>query len=289
MISVLILTKNEAQDLPACLASVAWSDDIHVFDSLSDDATVAIAKAAGARVVQRPFDNYASQRNAALEQLPYKHEWILILDADERIPATLASELRSFVAHASSEVAAGRLRRRDFFGDKWLKHTQLSPYFIRLVRRGKAKYKREINEVLQVDGQVSDLESPFDHHPFSKGLAHWFSKHNLYSSMEAEQVVRSRRSRAPFSLADALWTPDFNQRRYHQKELFYRLPLRALIKFLFLYFIKRGFMDGHAGFTYAVLQSIYEYLIVLKTRELESKRMSMNTASNTEAPPTSSV
>src|SRR5215475_15062692 len=89
MISVLILTKNEEQDLPGCLQSVAWSDDVHVFDSFSTDGTAAIAKARGARLTRRVFDGYASQRNAALHGLSFQHDWVLSLDADERVPEAL--------------------------------------------------------------------------------------------------------------------------------------------------------------------------------------------------------
>src|SRR4051812_21283128 len=97
MISVLILTKNEEKDLPGCLESVSWSDDVHVFDSKSTDRTCAIAEESGAKVSRRAFDGYASQRNAALHGLGFKHPWTLILDADERVPAALVEEMRSFI------------------------------------------------------------------------------------------------------------------------------------------------------------------------------------------------
>jgi glycosyltransferase involved in cell wall biosynthesis len=271
VISVLILTKNEEIDLPGCLDSVAWSDDVHVFDSQSTDRTVQIATARGAHVVQRRFDDYASQRNAALHGLKFKHDWVLTLDADERVPAPLATELARFVAAPTPNVAACRLRRRDFLGETWLKHSQISPFYVRLVRPELVRYERAVNEVLRVDGPIQDLDEPFDHHPFSKGMRHWLDKHNTYSTMEARCVLESRRGATTFSLRDALFARDFNERRRHQKELFYRLPLRPLLKFLYVYGWRRGFLDGAAGFTYARLQSIYEYLIVLKTRELESR------------------
>src|SRR5690606_28796904 len=114
MISVLILTKNEEQDLPACLESVAWCDDIHVFDSYSEDSTVEIAKAVGAKVTQRRFDGYATQRNAALNTLNYLYPWILIVDADERIPQELVPELKQRIQQASEQVNGFRIRRRDY-------------------------------------------------------------------------------------------------------------------------------------------------------------------------------
>ena len=271
-ISVLILTKNEEQDLPGCLDSVQWSDDIHVFDSLSTDRTTDIAKTRGAWVTQRPFDNYASQRNAALHTLPFKNPWVLILDADERIPASLHREMLRFVGAAPDKVTACRMRRRDFLGDTWLKHSQISPYYVRLVRPDGVRYEREVNEVLRVVGDVHDLAQPFDHFPFSKGMRHWLDKHNTYSTMEARCVLESRSGSARISFKHALFAKDFNERRAHQKAMFYRMPLRPVVKFLYVYLWRRGFLDGGAGFTYAALQSIYEYLIVLKTRELEAQK-----------------
>ena len=269
MISVLILTKNEQQDLAACLESVFWSDDIHVFDSFSTDRTVEIAGTHGAQVTQNRFEGYAQQRNLALTSLNWKYPWLLILDADERVPAASAEVMTRFAADAPSEVSACRMRRRDYFLGTWLAHAQISPYYIRLVRPSKVHYEREINEVLKVDGEIQELEAPFDHFPFSKGIRHWVDKHNLYSTMEAQHIVRTRRENIKFSLKEALFGLDFNRRRVHQKELFYRLPGRPFLKWIYMLLVRRAFLDGRAGLTYAFLQAIYEYLIVLKTREWE--------------------
>lgn len=269
-ISVLILTKNEAHDLPECLASIGWSDDVHVFDSFSTDDTVEIARTDGARVTQRVFDGYAAQRNAALHGLDYKYPWLLILDADERVPAASAEVLGRFVEAAPVGTAACRLRRRDFFLGTWLAHAQISPYYIRLVRPAQVHYEREINEVLKVDGNIQDLAAPFDHYPFSKGIQHWIEKHNKYSTMEAQHIIRTRRDNTPFSLPSAFLTRDFNVRRFHQKELFYRMPARPLLKWLYMMLARRAFLDGKAGVTYACLQAIYEYMIVIKTAELQA-------------------
>lgn len=267
-VSVLILTKNEEQDLPGCLESVAWSDDVHVLDSHSTDHTVAIAQEGGAQVTQRVFDNYASQRNAGLHEVAYKHPWVLILDADERIPAGLRDEIARFVASPGDAVAA-RIRRRDFLFGRWLKHAQISPFYIRLVRPDKVHYEREVNEVLIADGPITDLKEPFDHFPFSKGLSAWFDKHNRYSTMEAEQVLKVRAGRK-ISLGKALFAKDFNERRFHQKQIFYKMPARPLIKWLYMVVIRGSWLDGEPGMTYARLQSMYESMIVLKTRELEA-------------------
>jgi glycosyltransferase involved in cell wall biosynthesis len=277
-ISVLILTKNEERDLPGALASVAWSDDIHVFDSHSTDATQEIARAAGAHVHTRAFDDYATHRNVALAT-PFKHPWVFLLDADERPTSELSAEMERTVASASDGTLAFRLRRRDFLFGTWLKRAQISPFYIRLVRPGHARYTRAINEVLEIlptppaslpgitIHSIGQLTHPLDHFPFSKGIAHWIAKHNNYSTMEAELIVRQQGLQNP-SLRAALRHSDFHTRRLHQKALFYRLPGRPLIKWCYMMFVRGAILDGAAGVTYATLQSIYEYMIVLKTKEL---------------------
>lgn len=269
-ISVLVLTKNEQQDLPGCLASITWSDDIHVLDSGSTDTTVRIAEMAGARVTVRSFDGYASQRNFGL-QLSFKNPWVLILDADERITAELEAEMRSFVCTAPMNIAAARMRRRDIWWGRWLKHAQISPFYVRLVRVGLAHYEREINEVLVVDGDVADLVQAFDHYPFSKGLDHWISKHNVYSRMEAELISKGVSIKPLWKVA--LFGKDFNERRIHQKAIFYGLPARPLIKLVYMLLARRAFLDGWPGIRYAMLQGIYEYFIVLKTKEIGASTM----------------
>ncbi|WP_254615725.1 glycosyltransferase family 2 protein [Cupriavidus basilensis] len=267
-ISVLILTRNEEQDLPGCLQSVAWSDDIHVYDSMSTDATVAIAQRFGAHVTQRVFDNWASHQNWGLRHIGFRHPWVFYIDADERMTPELVAQARAAVRAARDEVAF-RVQRRDFFLDTWLRHVQTSPFYLRLFRPERMRYERLVNPVSIPDGPAGELTGYLDHYPFSKGVTHWITRHNNYSGLEAMQIIENRRGEAAFSLAEALFATDFHRRRAHQKELFFRLPLRPLVKFAILYLGKRGFLDGRAGLTYAMLQSIYEYFIVLKTRELE--------------------
>jgi glycosyltransferase involved in cell wall biosynthesis len=272
MISILILTRNEERDLPAALASVSWSDDIHVFDSFSTDATLEIARAAGAHTHQRTFDDYATHRNAALTIIPFKHPWVFLLDADERPTPELSRELQQAVLTIPSEISGFRLRRRDFLFGTWLKHAQISPFYIRLVRPERARYTRAINEVIEVEGPIADLAHPLDHYPFSKGIAHWIAKHNQYSTMEAQLIHRQQGLQNP-SLTTALTSKDFHTRRLHQKAIFYTLPGRPLIKWLYMMFVRRAILDGSSGLTYSTLQSFYEYLIVLKTRELQRGRV----------------
>jgi glycosyltransferase involved in cell wall biosynthesis len=266
MISVLILTRNEELDLAGALASVSWSDDIHVLDSHSTDATVQIAQEFGATVTQRPFDNYAAHRNFGFT-LPFRYPWLFILDADERCTPALSAEIQCAVAAAPEEASGFRLRRRDFLFGTWLKHSQLTPFYTRLVRPERSRYTRSINEVLEVEGRIGELAEPLDHFPFSKGISHWVAKHNLYSTMEAHLIYLQQGLQNP-SMVTALRDPDFHTRRLHQKALFYRLPARPLVKWCYMIFVRRAILDGAAGITYATLQAVYEYLIVLKTKEL---------------------
>jgi glycosyltransferase involved in cell wall biosynthesis len=239
-----------------------------VCDSFSTDRTVEIAQQSGAHVCQRVFDNWSAHQNWSLRNIPFRHEWVFYLDADERATPELAASLVRAV-HSPTENVAFRVQRRDFFLGTWLRHVQTSPFYFRLFRPAKMRYERLVNPISIPDGPVGEVNGYLDHFPFSKGMRQWLDRHNSYSTLEAEQIMHNRAAHSSFSIAQAFLAKDFNERRFHQKELFYRLPMRPLIKFLLLYFGKRGFLDGNAGMTYAVLQSFYEYMIVLKTREME--------------------
>ncbi|MDR3734495.1 MAG: glycosyltransferase family 2 protein [Acidobacteriaceae bacterium] len=273
-ISILILTHNEEQNLPACLASVAWSDDVHVLDSQSTDSTVEIARAAGAHVTTRAFDNWAAHQNWAMQNVPFRHPWVFYLDADERVTPQLAQALQSAVQTAG-DLVAFRVQRRDFLNGVWLRHVQASPFYLRLFRPDKMRYERLVNPVSLPDGPTGQVAGYLDHYPFSKGISQWLERHNQYSTFEARQIMENRTRNIAFSPIGAFTAKDFHTRRFHQKELFYRIPARPLVKFFALYIGKRGFLDGHAGLTYSILQSIYEYMIVLKTRELEAPGSSL--------------
>lgn len=265
--SVLVLTKDEEKDLPGCLESVIeWCDDIHVYDSLSTDRTVEIANRLGAKVTSRKFDNWAAHQNWGLANITFKHDWVLYIDADERVTPELARAALEIVER-STDCVAFEVRRRDFFNDRWLKHVQVSPYYVRLFKPAYIRYERVVNPVTVVNGQTGRLEAFLDHHPFSKGISHWLARHNSYSSLEAEQFAINAEKGERFKLSQALLAKDFQVRRYHQKGIFYKLPFRPLVKFLLLYVVRQGFLDGRPGFVYAVLQSVYEYFIVLKVRE----------------------
>jgi glycosyltransferase involved in cell wall biosynthesis len=269
MISALILTRDEAADLSGCIQSLAGCTDIHVFDSGSQDDTCHIARQSGAKVIIHPFEGYAAQRNAALEQCPFVFELVLVMDADERLPEGLFSLLLNAVREASTDTAAFRMKRRDYFDGRWLKHAQLTPTYIRLFRKDKARYHREINEVLEIDGFVKDLPYHFDHFPFSKGLAFWLQRHIGYANREAAQWLKEKKCDVRFSFRSAIFSGNPQERRYHQKGLFYRMPCRPALKWCYMMFVRCAFLDGRPGIKYAGLQALYESWIVDFVRESE--------------------
>jgi glycosyltransferase involved in cell wall biosynthesis len=264
-VSVLILTLNEESNLPECLDSCAWSDDIVVFDSMSEDRTAAIAREKGARVVERRFDNYAAQRNAALSTVEYKHPWVLMVDADERVPADLAREIQSTVAVAGAEVALYRMRRKDHFLGKWLRRSSGYPtWFGRLVRLGRIRVEREVNEEYIADGRIGHLKAHLHHFPFNRGIAYWFERHNRYSTMEAAAKLGIHGQRI---VLRALVSGDPIDRRRTLKQLLYYVPFRPQIVFLYLYIVRLGILDGRAGFHFSRMRATYEMLIDLKVTE----------------------
>jgi len=274
MVSILILTKNEQQDLPGCLQSVSWCDDIHVYDSFSDDETVNIARNAGAHITQRKFDNWSAHQNWGLANIPFKYPWVLYIDADERVSEGLRTAILQLDPHAGPAVAY-EIRRRDFaWNGRWLKHAQISPFYLRLFRPDKMRYERLVNPVSIPDGPVAAIEGYLDHYPFSKGFRFWLQRHLGYADMEASMRMKDLDKGVRFSVKKALFSKDFTEKRYHQKGIFYKIPGRPFIKWFYMVIWRRSFLDGSAGITYATLQSIYEYFIVLKTKELmnEHKR-----------------
>jgi glycosyltransferase involved in cell wall biosynthesis len=271
-VSILILTLNEEANLAECVDSCGWSDDIVVFDSLSEDRTLEIANARDVRVFQRAFDNYAAQRNAALTTVPYKNPWVLMVDADERVPAELAAEIGATIAGADAGVALFRMRRKDFFLGKWLRRSSGYPsWFGRLVRVGHVRVEREVNEEYIAKGRVEHLTAHLHHYPFNKGISCWFERHNRYSTMEAVTMMSMQNQHV---VARELFSRDPIDRRRMLKQLLYRLPLRPLIVFFYLYVVRLGFLDGRAGFYFSRMRAAYEMMIDLKV--IEARRRQRN-------------
>ncbi len=265
-VSVLILTLNEEVNLPSCLESVSWCDDIVVFDSCSTDRTVEIARNYGARVVQRRFDNERAHRTASL-QVGFKYPWVYNPDADELTPPDLRDEIRQITSDPTLSPAAYRLRFKVMFMGRWLRHSTLYPtWVVRLFRPERLSFERRINLRYVVDGEEGTLKSHFLHYSFRKGMFDWFAKHNRYSKDEAFETIKAlREERTDWR---GIFGNDPSRRRAALKNLSFRMPCRPLFKFLFMYVIHLGFLDGRPGLTYCVLQAVYEAMIVAKVAEI---------------------
>jgi glycosyltransferase involved in cell wall biosynthesis len=272
-ISVLILTYNEEVNLPSCLKSLQWSNDIVVLDSLSTDQTQSIAAKYRTRVIQRKFDNYASQRNYGLNEINYTNPWLLMVDADEVVTPALAQEIKQVVQGGASNTFLYRMRRKDFFMGKWIKRSSGYPtWFGRLMKIGHVRVERSINEEYLTEGEIGYLKEHLHHYPFNKGFNAWLEKHNRYSTMEAELFVRKGLNNIRLR---ELLNRDPVLRRRSIKSIVYRLPGRPILVFISLYFFRGGFLDGKAGFRFCILRSIYEYFINLKVNELRRREKNM--------------
>ncbi len=273
-ISILILTLNEDTNIGACLDSLAGFDDIVVFDSLSKDRTKEIALAKGARVVERPFDNWAAHQNWAMDNIQFKNPWVFYLDADERMTPELRAEIQAIAADSKRAEVAFYCGRKNFFMGKWIRHAMPPGMIMRFFKPGTIRFERLVNPVPVIDGPHGYLRNYFEHYNFSKGLTEWFDKHNKYSLFEAMEGMKLREKPVGFG---AIVSGDAFERRRALKELSFKLPLRPLIKFLWMYVLKRGFLDGGAGYTYCKLQAMYEYMIVVKMRELARRERGLPT------------
>ncbi len=268
-VSAIILTLNEERNIAECIRTLReWCDDIVVYDSFSTDRTVELANAEGARVFQRKFDNYASQRNAALREVEYPGEWVLMVDADERWGKAIGDLIFTAIEDTdNSDASIFHFQRKDIFFGKWLKHNiGAGTWTGRLLKRADVSVERDINEEYHCTGRKVYLDGErFLHYPFNNGIAWWFHRHNRYSDMEAKRLLAERSEAIAWK---ALWGHDPILRRKTLKQILYRVPLRPVWMFFAIYIFKFGFMDGMAGFHYSVMRSIYEYMIDLKIKEL---------------------
>jgi glycosyltransferase involved in cell wall biosynthesis len=266
--SVLILTRNEEQNLPDCLASVKWCDDIVVLDSRSTDQTAAVAKSAGARVFERSFDDFAAQRNYALDKVPFRHPWVFHLDADERFTEPLQRECETVIAadRQSGFLVPSKL----MFMGKWLRWSGMYPvYQMRLMKLGEIRFIQTGHGQREADAKrgVGKLREPYLHYNFSKGLDDWREKHDRYSTKEAEESLQERQKRA-IGWRD-LGGSDTVARRRALKRLSMRLPCRPTLRFLYMYVFRLGFLDGRPGLMYCRLLATYEKMIVTKLKDLQ--------------------
>lgn len=268
-ISVLIMTRNEEVNLPACLASLQWTDDVVVLDSFSTDRTVEIARAAGARVVKRKYDSEDQQRMFGLTKIDFKYPWVYTPDADEVTPDDLRDEMLAIAADPSRPEAMFKARYKNMFLGKWIRHSSLYPTWItRLVRPDRVRFERKVHSVCVADGPTGMLKHHFIHYSFNKGIEAWYDKHNRYSSVEA--ALASKRCEEKLDWAD-LFSTRADVRRRGLKRLSYRLPFRPALRFFYMYVLRGGFLDGWPGYVYCRLISGYEFMILLKTAELQRR------------------
>jgi len=273
VISVLILTKNEEANLPRLLAACTFSDDIVVVDSGSTDATLQIAHDHGARVFFREWDNERAQREYALKEPKFKYPWVYNPDADEVPEPDLIREMLSVAANPGVQENGFRVRFKNMFMGKWIKHSSIYPtWVLRLVRPDKVSMDRDINLIFSVDGKEGTLAGHFLHYSFNKGLEDWLAKHNRYSTFEAVENIKHLTT-GHLDIAGLLSAFNPVRRRKALKELSFRLPCRPALRFLYMYCFRLGFLDGAAGYHYCRLLAYYEYMIVLKMREIRLKNL----------------
>jgi glycosyltransferase involved in cell wall biosynthesis len=264
-VSALIFTLNEEIHLPACLDSLAWCDDVVVVDSFSSDRTVDMCRERGVRVFQRRFDGFGTQRNWALSNASPRNPWVLILDADERVPPEMVRELSERLPGVPPEVGAFRVARRFYFWGRWLRYSSLYPsYVVRLCRAGRVSYaNRGHAETQDVDGATWQLETDLIDEN-RKGLGEWFSRQNRYSGSEAEFELAQEALPWRFTeLANA----DPLRRRAALKRLAASVPGRPFWYFLYSYVVRGGFLDGAHGLVFCLLKSMYQWMIVIKKNE----------------------
>lgn len=251
--TVIILTFNEQENIVNCLQNLSDFDDIVVVDSCSNDDTLNRAKSFGSkvRVFQNPFEDFGSQRNWAIDNIPSLKEWILFVDADEYCDRSLSQEIESLITGCGSLVG-GYIAGRNFFLGRWLRFSTFYPaYQLRLLKRGQVRFRKFGHGQREVvDGDCAYLKVGWRHESFSKGVENWIGRHNRYSTDEAD--MHSEIISEPLCFFD-LFASNALTRRRALRRLGARLPCSPILLFLYIYVFKRGFLDGAAGFWYCTL------------------------------------
>ena len=283
-ITVIVPVKNEERNLPACLESVRFADQVIVVDSASVDRTALIADDMGAEVVQFKYrPGGPRKKNWALDQAPMRNEWVLILDADERITPELESEIRRLFADGPRHRGYYLNRKHVFLG-RWLRYGGNYPSWnLRLLRRGAGRYERlgtedlpdagdvEVHEHIRLDGPAGRLRAPMLHEDF-KDLSQFIDRHNRYSTWDARMRERLRNGDPSVDAIDARFWGDPVERKRWLKSIWVRLPARPLLRFVYMYVLRLGFLDGRPGFLYAAFKAIQEFHISAKMYEQRLRR-----------------
>jgi glycosyltransferase involved in cell wall biosynthesis len=268
-VSALVPTLNEEMNLPECLESLDWVDEVFVVDSFSSDRTVEIAGTHGAHVVQHAFESYSGQKNWALDTLPFRNEWVLIVDADERVTPELRCEIERVSVDASG-CDGYYVNRRFIFLGAWVRHAGWYPSWnLRLFRHRLGRYDgREVHEHLVLNGRVGYLRADLLHLD-RRGLEAFVARHNRYSTLEAAARFKAERdapdrARLPVSL---LASP-VQRKRFLRERIWPQVPAKPLALFVYMYVLRRGFLDGRAGLALCVFHAFQEFMVGLKLGEL---------------------
>ncbi|MDB5301276.1 MAG: glycosyltransferase [Phycisphaerales bacterium] len=278
-VSVLIPTLNEAKNLPRCLDHLTWADEVVILDSNSTDDTPKIAAAYGAKLANFTWNgHWPKKRNWALRHGPMKHDWVLMVDADEWLMPEVEAEVAQVIK--SDKYVGYYINRRFIFMGRWLRHCGYYPSWnLRLLKRGYGEFERltnvedtgsgdnEVHEHVVVKGPVGYLKAEMLHLAYPD-IATFVEKHNRYSSWEAAVQLAGvhRKQEHGFSGNTSL-----NWRR-RLKQLSRLLPFRPTLRFLYSYILQRGFLDGSVGFHFCRLLAMYEFLSVAKYHEMKQAR-----------------
>jgi glycosyltransferase involved in cell wall biosynthesis len=264
-ISVIVPVKNEALNLSRCLPALAWADEVFVVDSQSSDRTQQVAREHGARVVQFHFNGtFPKKKNWALENLDFRNEWVLIVDADEVVVPDLAAEIARRTAANEADgfyinmkyYFLGRRIRHCGYAEAWnlrLFRHRLGRYEAMPVRPGSATGDNEAHEHVELRGKALRMHNQLDHHAYPT-IAVWVEKHNRYARWEAEMYERFLHEPVPRSIGIG------KAFKRHLKKVYLRLPLRFLLRFFYAYVLRLGFLDGRPGLIFCGLLSFYDFL-----------------------------
>jgi glycosyltransferase involved in cell wall biosynthesis len=273
-ITAVVLTFNEETNLRECLAHLAWADETVVVDSGSTDGTLKLAKSMGARICQSTWRGFASQRNWALDNAEIETDWVLFVDADERITNDLRDEILSSTRSGSAD--AFYLCFKVILLGKWVKRSALYPvWHPRLLRRNVGRFKDSHTghgETWEICGRIGYLREPYLHFSFSKGFTQWFEKHNRLSSYEAASAVQLISEVKWQELLSALFSRHPQNRRQALRIVSYHIPGWPFARFLYQLLARGGFLDGTAGWIYCSLYLVYEIMIRSKLAEVQSTR-----------------
>jgi glycosyltransferase involved in cell wall biosynthesis len=277
LLSIIILSKNEAANLPTCLASLQlFNAEIFIVDSGSSDQTIDIAKQAGCQVFNHPFENYAKQLNWALQNLPITTPWIMRLDADERLTPELWEELQKTLLQTPDEITGYQVKRRVFFMGRWIRHGGYYPTWLLRVWRtglGTCEQRWMDEHIILSHGKIANLKHDIIDEN-QKGLSFWTNKHNHYADREVKDYLGVITNEQDNLLKEGRFS-QASQRRWIKKNLYGRSPLflRAFLYFLMRYIIGLGFLDGIEGLIFHFLQGFwYRFLVDAKIYELSQSR-----------------